>query len=190
MSGELILLVDNNVDYVKTLAEYIEQADYRVVKAYSAEDARNYAGQLHPDLAVIDVRLVNDDDEGDRTGVFLAKTLRETCPVIMLTNHATYELVRQTLKLDEDDRSLAVDFMDKHEGPAELIQTVQRVLAKPGRRGANQRSTSSGSGVSKAKMITTIGANGPSIGGILKRMTMVELMAANRKASQARCCVR
>ena len=76
----------------------------------------------------MDVRLINDDDEGDRTGVFLAKSLREICPVIMLTNHATYEIVRQALKPDENDRSLAVDFMDKHEGPAELIQAVQRVL--------------------------------------------------------------
>jgi DNA-binding NtrC family response regulator len=128
MPKELILMVDNNVDFLLTREEYVTQAGYRVVKAYNAEDARSIAKKQHPSLAVVDVRLINDDDEGDRTGVFLAKSLREICPVIMLTNHATYEIVRQALKPDENDRSLAVDFMDKHEGPAELIQAVQRVL--------------------------------------------------------------
>jgi DNA-binding response OmpR family regulator len=125
-----ILFVDNNRDFLDTLAEYINQAGYKVIKAYSAEDARSYGEQLKPDLAVVDVRLVNDDDEHDRTGVFLAETLREICPVIMLTDHTTSEVVRLTLRPDVNDRSVAVDFVDKREGPGELIQAVQRALLK------------------------------------------------------------
>jgi CheY-like chemotaxis protein len=129
---KLILMVDNHIDFLDTRAEYIEQAGYRVIKAHSAEDARDYAEQLQPDLAVVDVRLINDDDEDDRTGVFLAASLRDTCPVIILTDYATVEIVRQTLKPDQTGRSLAVDFVDKNEGPAELIQAVQRALQKSG----------------------------------------------------------
>jgi len=130
MSQKLILMVDNHLDFLDTRAEYIEQAGFKVIKAHTAEDARTYAEQLHPDLAVVDVRLVNDLDEGDRTGVFLAETLRDICPVIMLTDYATYEVVRQTLKPDEKGRPLAIDFVDKREGPAELIQAVQLALHK------------------------------------------------------------
>jgi DNA-binding response OmpR family regulator len=132
MPKKTILIVDNHPEFLDTCGEYIEQAGYRVIKAHSARDARSYAEQLHPDLAVVDVRLVNDQEEGDRTGVFLAESLRETCPVIILTDHASYAVVRQTLIPDANGRSLAVDFIDKHEGPAELIQAVKRVLKQSG----------------------------------------------------------
>lgn len=132
MAKKQILFVDNNRDFLDTLAEYINQAGYKVIKAYTAEDARIYAEQMRPDLAVVDVRLVNDDDEHDRTGVFLAETLREACPVIMLTDHTTSEVVRLTLRPGVNERSVAVDFVDKREGPGELIQAVQRALLKTG----------------------------------------------------------
>lgn len=133
MRQKTILMVDNYKDFLDTRAEYIEQAGYQVLKAYSADDARILIKQFRPDLAVLDVRLINDDDEKDHTGIFLAKTLHKLCPVIMLTDYAAVEVVRQSLKLSEDGKPPAIDFLDKHEGPAELIQAIQRGLQKAGK---------------------------------------------------------
>ena len=48
MPKELILMVDNNVDFLLTREEYVTQAGYRVVKAYNAEDARSIAKSNTP----------------------------------------------------------------------------------------------------------------------------------------------
>ncbi len=125
MPTSLILMVDNHTEFLDTRAEYIEQAGYRLSKASSAEAARLFAEQQPPDLAVVDVRLVNDEDDGDYTGVFLAQSLRQVCPVIILTDHANFVIVRQTLiQYDQADRLYTVNFFDKSEGPAVLIQSI------------------------------------------------------------------
>jgi DNA-binding NtrC family response regulator len=124
----LILMVDNHPEFLDTRAEHMEQAGYHVLKAGSTAAARLSAGEAHPELSIVDVRLLNDDDVGDYTGVHLAEFLRETCPVIILTDHATFDVVRKTLTQDETGRLFPVDFVDKHEGPEVLIQAVRRTL--------------------------------------------------------------
>lgn len=128
MQKKLILFVDNNRDFLDTRAEYLQQAGFQVMKAQSAEEARDCAERFHPDLAVLDVRLLKDDDENDFTGVFLTDIIRMFCPVIILTSFPTVDMVRQALKPDDTGRALAVDFLDKHDGPAVMVQAIRTIL--------------------------------------------------------------
>ena len=68
-----ILMADNDSDFLNVRAEYLEQNGYRVLRAATPEQARRLLSEEHLHLAVLDVRLVDDDDEKDASGLLLAE---------------------------------------------------------------------------------------------------------------------
>ncbi|MBN1991723.1 MAG: winged helix-turn-helix domain-containing protein [Anaerolineae bacterium] len=126
-----ILLVDNDPDFLETRAEFLEEAGYRVIKAHTPEQARHLLVTAHIHLAILDIRLVNDDDEKDTTGLTVAKdSTYELIPKIILTNFPSYQDVREALGPAIDGLPPAIDFRSKQEGPQIMIQAVEQAIAK------------------------------------------------------------
>ena len=60
-------------------------------------EARNILEQGGIDLAIVDLRLLNDGDEKDISGLTLARETARSVPKIILTRFATVEAVREAL---------------------------------------------------------------------------------------------
>ena len=94
----VILFADNDPDFLNTRAEFLQKAGHRVVRAYTLEQARQILAEARVHLAILDIRLLNDDDERDTSGLTLARDPAfHPVPKIMLTGFPTYESVREAL---------------------------------------------------------------------------------------------
>jgi DNA-binding response OmpR family regulator len=125
-----ILFADNSPEFLDARAESLEKAGYKVLKAHSPEEAQRLLSEGRVHLAIIDMRLVNDEDERDISGLVLAKKEAfRRVPKIMLTKFPTYEDVRQALGHALDELPAAVDYVAKQEGPKALIKAVEKAFA-------------------------------------------------------------
>jgi CheY-like chemotaxis protein len=123
-----ILLVDNDPDFLETRREFLEKEGYSVSTAHSHLEAKERLDRKNVDLAVIDIRLLNDDDEKDNSGLELAKEASRSLPVIILSGYPSAQYMRQTLGPQLDGTQLAFDFLAKEDGPAALISSIRRTL--------------------------------------------------------------
>ena len=55
--SQTILVVDDEMQIVRLLRGYLEQAGYRVLTAYNGVEALSIARQERPDLVVLDLQL-------------------------------------------------------------------------------------------------------------------------------------
>jgi DNA-binding NtrC family response regulator len=132
MSKGTILIVDNNRNFLETRSEFLTQNGYRVCLASCPAEALALFQQEPVDLGVFDLRLQNDDDPKDFSGVLLARRVAPYIPAIILTEHPNVPAVRLALGLDHAGKSVAVEFIAKTEGPEALLQAVEETLGRYG----------------------------------------------------------
>ncbi len=126
-----LLLADNNPVFLATRAQFLRAQHYRVFAAGSVEEAEQLLQDSWIHLAILDIRLEDDNDDKDISGLLLAK--KETyrhIPKIILTGHPTYEAVRIALGPVLDGLPPAVDFLAKLEGLEAMLQAVEKVFAR------------------------------------------------------------
>ena len=126
--GATILIADNDPDFLSTRREFLERAGYTVITASNPRETRQKLGIGNVDLAILDIRLENDDDERDTSGLILARSVGRSIPKIILTNFPTFDYVREALRPQLDGLPVAVDFLMKAEGAMALLSTVKDVL--------------------------------------------------------------
>jgi two-component system cell cycle response regulator DivK len=87
MSGELVLIVDDNVMNVKLARDVLRFAGYRVLEATTGEEAIAMAQEHRPDVVLMDIRLPGMDGT---TAVQRLKGEPTTAdiPVVALTSFA------------------------------------------------------------------------------------------------------
>jgi DNA-binding NtrC family response regulator len=124
-----ILFADNDLDFLRTRAEFLEQEGYRVILAADPTEARRVLEQGGIDLAILDIRLLNDDDEKDTSGLTLAKEVARAVPKFILTGFPSVDAVREALQTQLDGLPAAVDFVSKQEGAEELLRVIKETLA-------------------------------------------------------------
>jgi len=130
MARATILLADNDPDFLATRGEFLKQEGYELVTAQSTAAARRELGEGQINLAIIDIRLVNDDDEKDVSGLTLAQVpAYRSIRKIILTGFPSTDAAREALRLDLGGSPPALDFIAKKEGPEAMLIAVQRVLA-------------------------------------------------------------
>ena len=122
MSGETILVVDDEPKIVKTAKAYLENAGFRVVTAGDGQMALTVYRHEKPALVILDLGLPRMD------GLDVARTLRRDSdvPIIMLT-----------ARVDETDKLIGLelgadDYMTKPFSPRELVARVRAVLRRTG----------------------------------------------------------
>lgn len=134
-----ILVADNDEEYRATLTEFLEREDYRVLQAASPIEAKQLLEENHVDLAILDLRLENDKDPKDRSGLDMAKQVAPTIPKIILTGFPDTETLREALGIVDRDLPPATRYIYKSEGMANVRQAVNESLtvAKRLRRSIN-----------------------------------------------------
>jgi DNA-binding response OmpR family regulator len=126
-----ILFADNDPFFLKVRAEFLEKAGFEVLRAHSVEEAERILRDELIHLAIFDIRLTDDNDEKDISGLVLAKTKAyRAVPKIMLTGFPTYQQVREALGPSLDSTTPAIDFLAKDEGPEAMIGAVEKALAE------------------------------------------------------------
>jgi DNA-binding response OmpR family regulator len=120
MSGETILVVDDEPKILKTVRAYLENAGFRVATASDAQMALTVYRHERPALVILDLGLPGMD------GLDVARTLRRdsNVPIIMLT-----------ARVDEADKLIGLelgsdDYVTKPFSPRELVARVRAVLRR------------------------------------------------------------
>lgn len=129
MSVKSVLIVDNS-DTLGT-REFLARHGFQVLNATNPQEGRRRLEEGAVDLAVIDLRLVDEDDESDFSGLELARTCAPAVPKIIWTKFPSYEIARDALGPVMDGLPAAVGFVGKQEGPRALLRTIRVALARP-----------------------------------------------------------
>ncbi len=126
-----ILVVDDLQDWQVILSGLLEDEGYCVDVAGSFNDAMTLLQAHKFDLAVLDVRLVEADDENIQ-GLELAQEIRKQWPttkVIVVTSYDETEKVAQALRPGESGLPAADDYLSKSQTD-QLVDVVKAALAK------------------------------------------------------------
>src|SRR6266545_434280 len=121
-----ILFADNDTRFLKARTELLKGASYEVLTASSLQEAECALNEAYIHVAVLDLRLVDDHDERDLSGLRLAKNpAYRRIPKIILTRYPTYDAVREALGVALHGLPPAVGFVAKQEGSEALIRAVE-----------------------------------------------------------------
>ena len=126
-----ILIADNLLEFLATRREFLESAGYRVLVATSPEETIDLLRNEWVHLAILDIRLTDNDDANDESGLQIAKAPEfRHIPKIMLTSYPSYESVREAMGQAAAGLPPAVDYLGKIEGPQAMLDAVDSALAK------------------------------------------------------------
>ena len=112
-----VLLVDDEEQFVQTLAERLEMRDYDVTTSFSGEDALEKVKGYNFDVIILDVLMPGVDGVETLGEIKKIKPLTE---VIMLTGHATVETAIEGMKLG------AYDYLIKPCETEELVTKINK----------------------------------------------------------------
>ena len=122
-----ILIVDDDKDYLDSLAQFIELAGYPSIRAYSIREAHDLLEKDRFDLCLVDLHLTNNNDERDYSGFDVAIKAREmNIPIIIISGLPSVDSTREALVAHGKD-TLAVDFVQKKDGPEAVLQAIHRL---------------------------------------------------------------
>jgi DNA-binding response OmpR family regulator len=130
MTEKLILFADNDPDFLQTRAEFLQNAGYEVLFAHSPGEAEQLLNDCTIHLAILDIRLSDDDDEKDISGELLAEKVEfRNIPKIMLTSYPSPYTTRDSLRQHPPGFHPAIHYLIKEEGPPVLIRAVNDAFA-------------------------------------------------------------
>lgn len=112
-----ILLVDDEKDFVESLAQCLEIREFDVKTALSGDEALDLIRKQDFDAVVLDVLMPGKDGIETLREI---KTLKPLFQVIMLTGHATVETAIEGMKLG------AFDYLMKPVDTATLVDKITK----------------------------------------------------------------
>ena len=111
-----VLLVDDEKDFVETLAERLQLRDFNVATALNGDDAIKLVEENDFDVIVLDVKMPGKDGVETLKEI---KNIEQLSQVIMLTGHATVKTAIEGMK------SGAFDYLMKPTDTNELIEMIE-----------------------------------------------------------------
>ena len=112
-----VLLVDDEKDFIESLAERLQLRNFDVATALSGDDAINLVRKNEFDVIILDVKMPG------KSGIDTLKEIKninQLTQVIMLTGHATVESAIQGMKLG------AYDYIMKPTVTEDLINLINK----------------------------------------------------------------
>ncbi len=121
MSGQRILVVDDDKEVVRLMRGYLEQAGYVVLVAYDGESAWHMLRRERPDLLLLDLMLPGRDGY-ELTRMVRSEPALARLPIIMLT-----------ARVDDTDKIVGLeigadDYVTKPYNPREVVARVRARL--------------------------------------------------------------
>ena len=116
-----VLIIDDDMDFAASLKLILENEDFQPILAHSEEEALESARNNAVDLALIDIRLGQDN------GIELLPKLKKLHPdvlCVMVTGFGSIETAVEALS------SGAYDYLRKPVNPGELLATLRRGVEK------------------------------------------------------------
>ncbi|MBE9473518.1 MAG: response regulator transcription factor [Chloroflexi bacterium] len=117
-----ILIIEDEIELVRVLRSYLEQANFTVLSAVQGDTGLNLWVNKHPDLVILDLNLPGMD------GLDVAREMRRKSdiPIIMVT-----------ARVEETDRLIGLelgadDYITKPFSPREVVARVRAVLRRAG----------------------------------------------------------
>jgi CheY-like chemotaxis protein len=130
-----VLLVENDSDSRAILKKWLGSKGYTVFAVSSVNEAEELllAKKQTIHLIITDLRLADDSDENDFSGLGFARVVAPTIPKIILTAYESSNVVREALspKFSIESHQLlppAIDFVSKVEGIEKLLQSVEEAF--------------------------------------------------------------
>lgn len=127
-----ILVVDDLDDWRKTLSGLLREEGYEVDTANSLKAAMKLLRSQKVDLAILDVRL-DETDENNSQGLELAAEIKRqwaSIKIIVITGYENPDVVKKAMEPQGTNKKrLADDFIPKAETD-HLIKVVQALLNK------------------------------------------------------------
>lgn len=118
-----VLIVDDIPEYVDTIEAYLEDR-FNVLKAGSLDEGKRVITDNPIDIAIIDIRL-NEDDPENKEGLELLQWLKEKTSevaVIVMSAYREFDFAVEALNAGADY------FMRKPLDPDELNSTVNKLM--------------------------------------------------------------
>ncbi len=129
MGNYSILIADNDESYLETACYFFEDKGFNVLQAKNPTEAEHILKQKDKvDLAILDIRLINNDDDRDTSGLVIAKTVAMSVPKIILTAYPSLESVREALGPQVNGLHIAADYVCKKEGLESLLTSIRKVI--------------------------------------------------------------
>ena len=126
-----ILIVDNKKLVRDSTCRRLETKGYRVFSAGNQEKAARILAQERIDVAIIDIRLVDDDDSSDVSGLDFAANFDSHVAKIILTGFRTEENIRKALVGYLNQIAPAQDVIKKQDGPRAGFRSRCRSSYRP-----------------------------------------------------------
>ena len=117
----MVLLVDDEVEFVDTLAKRMKKRKLTAASVNSGEDALEFLDQHPIDVVVLDVKMPGID------GIETLREIKQQYPlveVIMLTGHANVEVAIQGMEIG------AFDYLMKPMAIDDLVYKIQDAYKK------------------------------------------------------------
>jgi CheY-like chemotaxis protein len=126
----VVLLADNDINFLDPWVKILWKAGYDVRNASNPYQAQQLMENAGVDLAVLDLRLEDDNDENDISGLKIAGTesFRHIPKVILTAFPTSYENLRKILGPHVDELPGAVAFVSKSEEPDALLTVIRQTL--------------------------------------------------------------
>jgi predicted nucleotide-binding protein len=122
-----ILIAENKEEFRTEVVDFLTRHGFSVLEATNPKDARDLLDAGKADIAVIDVRLINDADPADESGLKLAVDAAHQVPKIILTAFPTPAKVRTAMRRINGQLPAATDFLDKAEGLDALLAAIRKI---------------------------------------------------------------
>jgi DNA-binding NarL/FixJ family response regulator len=124
-----ILLVENDEGYRSSLKALLELEGYDVFTASNPLEAEKLIKEITVHLIITDLRVTDDENENDFSGLKFASSIAPTIPKIIVTAFPTVRVVREALspRLDHE-LPAAIDFISKTAGPQQLLEAIENIF--------------------------------------------------------------
>ena len=127
MAGKHVLIIDDDMEFVKLYSLFLRNKGLEVSAAYGASEAVEAIENVKPDLVVLDVMMEHFD-----SGFNVSKTIKgryPDLPIILMTAIGEETGLDFRPKNDEERELMHADaFLDKAASPDDLLAKIEQIL--------------------------------------------------------------
>ena len=129
MAKVTILFVDNDDNFLAGRRDRLVEDGYHIISANSPKKTWEILEKNKVDLIILDIRLNDDADERDLSGLKLAKEIAKLqLPIIIMTAYPVPQHIVEILRIVGDTSSLNLDIVGKQEGYEAMSLAISRSL--------------------------------------------------------------